>query len=114
MLNEKLKNRLLWKIYLIWFFRRIVPLILLQLAIFSIALKTFADNVFISRVFKNAALAADSGYWTFFKYLFFSFFNTGPLTQLVILVGLGVTALIIRDISRSLFTYWALGRKPRV
>lgn len=108
-----LKNRILWKVYLVWFLRRIVPLIILQLALFSIALLVFSQKVFVSKVFTNAAVTAGFGYWSLLKYMFYSFVNTRPITQVVILILLGVFALLIRDAIRMIVTYqsmWIRGK----
>jgi len=114
-IKQLLKNKILWRIYILWFFRRIMPLIAAQILIFLIVLKIFAKNVFISKVFHNAANVADHGHWPFLKYAFFSFFNTHPLTQISILLILGVAALIIRDFIKVVFTYQGMWiRKPRV
>ena len=102
---EKIKKRILVKIYTIWFIKRVIPLVLIQILVLATALKIFAKNTFVSKVLQNASLAADSGYWAFFKYLGLAFLNTHPLTQIAILIGLGFGALIIRDITRSLMTY---------
>ena len=88
--------------------RRIVPLIALQLLFFSVALQLFAKNVFVSNVFKNAAIVSDKGYLELLRYLALSFFNTRPMTQVVILIILGVIALLIRDFVRMFGTYRAM------
>lgn len=106
--KEVLKNRILWRVYLAWFFRRIVPLIVVQALVFLGVLKIFAKNVFISKVFHNAANVADFGYWALLKYSFFAFFNARPVTQLAILMIFGIMALLLRDLIRILFTYRAM------
>lgn len=107
-IKELLKNRILWRVYLIWFLRRILPLIAVQIMILGAALKIFAGNVFVIKVLKNGYLVANMGYWSFFKFLFYSFLGTRPLTQAVMILGLAVTSLIIRDFIRMLFTYKAM------
>ena len=37
-LSDFLKNRILWKVYVLWFARRIVPLMLLQVAVIVVSL----------------------------------------------------------------------------
>ena len=101
----KIKKRILVKIYTVWFFRRIFPLILAQIVLLAIALKVFANSVFVSKVLQNAIKVGDAGYWGSLKYLSISFLNTQPLTQIAILIGFGIGALIIRDVIRSLLTY---------
>lgn len=110
-LTDKLKNKIAWKIYVIWFFRRILPLILLQLFILALALRIFAKNVFVAMVIKNLGQVAEAGYWQVFKYMAASFLNTRPINQIVILVLLGIFALILRDIGRSLLAYKSTVKK---
>lgn len=107
-LKNFLKNRILWQVYFAWFMRRIVPLIALQLVLFSVALQIFAKNVFVSNVFKNAAMVSDQGYFSLLQYMALSFFNTRPMTQIVMLIILGVIALLIRDFVRMVGTYRAM------
>lgn len=108
MSNEKIKKRILARVYISWFIKRVIPLIIIQVLALAMALKLFAKNVFISRVLQNASVAADSGYLVFSKYLLISFLNTRPIIQTCILVGLGIGALLIRDFIRSLMTYRAM------
>ena len=103
-----LKNRILWKVYVMWFLRRIVPIIVLQVAVFAFVFQLFAKNVFISMVFKNAATVSANGYWALLKYMAYAFLNTHPLTQVLILVILGVLSLLIRDAVRMVATYRAM------
>ncbi len=113
-IKELLKNRILWRVYLIWFLRRIVPLMAAQVLILGVALKIFADHVFVIKVLKNGYLVANMGYWPFFKFLFYSFLSTRHLTQVAIVLGLAVTSLIIRDFGRSIFAYKAMHLRDRV
>lgn len=105
MSNDQNKKRILLKIYTLWFLNRVIPLIIIQVLILALALKIFANNVFVSKVLKNSSQIANFGYWDLLKYLIISFINTRPLTQIAILIGLGIGALIIRDIIRSFMTY---------
>lgn len=109
--KQLLKDRILWRVYLVWFLRRIVPLMAAQAIGFLAFIKIFAKNVFVSRVFHNAANVSDFGYWAFLKYSFFAFFNARPLVQIVILLILGVVALLLRDLIRVFATYRSMWLK---
>ena len=105
------KNKILWRIYVIWFFRRIIPLMLLQVAIFGLALQLFAKNVFVSKVLQNIGQVSELGYWAVLRYLLNSFLATHPITQVIILVILGVISLILRDLARGFSAYKAMWRR---
>lgn len=111
--SQLLKNRILWSVYVLWFFRRIMPLIVLQVVLFALALKVFARYVFVSKVFRNAALMSEFSYWDVLKFIYNAFINTHPLTQAVILIILGVTALLIRDLIRALLAYRSMRLRDR-
>jgi hypothetical protein len=98
-------NKILWKIYIIWFLRRIVPLMLVQIAALVIVLKVLADRIFFGKIIENAALASGSSYWEFFKYLVNAFLQTNIFVQIIILFVLGVGALLMRDLGRVAINY---------
>ncbi|OGY67398.1 MAG: hypothetical protein A3H63_01525 [Candidatus Harrisonbacteria bacterium RIFCSPLOWO2_02_FULL_45_10c] len=110
-LSDFLKNRILWKVYVLWFARRIVPLMLLQVAVIVVSLKLFGDNVFVSKVLQNIGVVSGDGYWQVFKYLVAVFAQTRLIVQAVVVLALGVVALLLRDVLRSIFTYRSLWRR---
>lgn len=106
-----MSNKILWKIYIIWFFRRIVPLMLIQVAGLIVILKLLANKVFFGRVIENASVAAGSNYWEFFKYLLSAFFEARVAVQFFILLILGIGALLLRDLGRITINYLKAFRK---
>ncbi len=104
-IKELLKNRILWRVYLMWFLRRIMPLMALQALIFLAVIEIFAKNVFVSKVFHNAANVADFGYWALLRYSFFAFFNAKPVIQLSVFLILGIVSLLLRDLIRIFNAY---------
>ena len=107
-LRSLFRDRLFWRIYVIWFFRRIVPLVVIQIAFLALVLTLFADSVFISKVLENVGYVAGRGYWSALKYLVKAFLGTSFLVQLAILLVLGLGSLLIRDIGRSVLAYKAM------
>lgn len=91
--------------YIIWFLRRIVPLMLAQIVFLVVFLKLLADKVFFGKVIENAALASGSNYWEFFKYLLSAFLQAHFIVQLFIIFILGVGTLFLRDIGRAVANY---------
>src|SRR5437762_246322 len=104
-MNTFMTHRILFKVYTIWFLRRIVPLVLAQLVFLVFVLKALGDKIFFGRVISNARLAAHSSYWEFSKYLLGSFLQTHFAVQIFILVALGIGALLLRDLVRVLSSY---------
>lgn len=100
-----MSNKILFKVYTIWFLRRILPIMFAQAVFLVVFLKLLASKVFFGKVFENAALAAHSSYWEFFKYLLNAFFQTHFLIQLLILLAFGFGALLLRDLARAAVNY---------
>lgn len=98
-------NKILLKIYSIWFLRRILPLVLAQLVFLVFVLKALGNTIFFGKVISNARLAAHSSYWEFSKYLMGAFFQTHFAVQIFILVALGIGALLLRDLVRVLSSW---------
>ncbi|MDP3729326.1 MAG: hypothetical protein Q8R26_01030 [bacterium] len=104
--GQLLKNRVLWKIYFVWFVRRIIPLIIIQVGVVVVAIKLFGQKVFVSRIMAQSVVrVSEVGYWDVFTYLVGAFFKTHAVVQIIIILILGVGALIIRDIVKSILTY---------
>lgn len=104
-LNNITKNRILIKVYTIWFLKRVLPLVLIEIGALVFGLMVFARNVFVSKVLQNIGIVSEQGYWTVFKYLFYSFAKTHFVVQVVIIIVLGIGALILRDILRAIMVY---------
>jgi len=98
-------NKILFKVYAIWFLRRIVPLMAIQIIFLVVALKLLASKVFFSKVIENAAIASGSNYWEFFKYLIEAFSQTGAVVQFSALLALGIGALVLRDLAKIVRNY---------
>lgn len=98
-------KKLLFKIYSIWFLRRIMPLMLAQVAFLVVILKLLANRIFFGKVIENAALASGSSYWEFFKYLTEAFFKTNIIIQVAVFVALGIGALLLRDLAKIALNY---------
>ena len=110
-IQNTVKNKILFRVYFVWFIKRIIPIIILQIALLAGALKIFAGNVWVKSVLDNASIQSGSGYPEFLKYLVYAFLNTKPMVQIVVIIGLGVGALIFRDLVRALVTYVLMWRK---
>lgn len=111
MINLRFKNKILWKVYVAWFFKRILPLIIFQIIVVAIALKILANKVFVGQVLQNATIGTNADFWGFFRYLISAFFNTSPVVQIAAFIGLGIGALILRDAARALRAYFKTFKK---
>ncbi len=100
-----LKNRILWKVYLVWFVKKILPLIIFELLILTFAGYVLAKYIFVERVVGNTLIIAANHPWSLFYYLIYAFIKTSFLNKAGIIVVLSLGALLLRDIGRVIVSY---------
>ncbi len=103
--NNTIKNKIAWKVYFIWLFKRIIPLFVFELVILVLALFFLGKLVFVQKVFENAFLASAQNPLVVAIYMFRAFWTTSILKKIVILALLGLGILAMRDIGRVLNSY---------
>ena len=108
--NDIVKNRIAWKVYLVWLFKRIIPLFILELVLVVLALWILGRLVFVQQVFTNAFLASAQNPLTLAMYMFRAFWATSVLKKAIVLIFLGFGVLIMRDMGRALNSYITTSR----
>ncbi|MCL5017100.1 MAG: hypothetical protein M1155_00320 [Patescibacteria group bacterium] len=103
--NAAIKNRIAWRVYLVWLFKRVIPLFFLELILLTVALWILGRLVFVREVFSNAFLASAQNPFVLAFYMFKAFLTTSLLKKIIILILLGFGVLIIRDVGRMLNSY---------
>ncbi len=116
--NSVFKSKILWKIYLVWFFRRILPLVVFEIVVLGAAVYLLAKYIFVEKVISNTFLFAGRNPLTMLSFLFDAFLRTSLLEQIAIIILLSIGALLLRDIGRTLASYRTTSRasegmKPR-
>ncbi len=97
-------KHILLRVYIVWFFRRILPLMALEVIGAAVFLKVFANAVFVERTLANASLGRES-VWGIVRYLVAAYMNTEFVVQLAILLVLGIAALLLRDLGRAVVIF---------
>lgn len=105
-----LRNRIMKRIFGIWFLRHTMPLVILELIGLFVALSFFARLVFVEKVVSNALTAAVGNPFKLFTYLVSAFLGSEFTTQAVIVILLAVVILVLRDLNRSLIAYLVMKR----
>ena len=100
-----IKNKIAWKIYFVWLFKRIIPLFILELVILVLALFFLGKLVFVQKVFENAFLSGAQNPFIVAVYMFKAFWTTSILKKVITLILLGLGVLFMRDIGRVLNSY---------
>ena len=100
-----LKSRIIWKVYFSWFFKRILPLLLVELVIIVLGLHFLAKYVFVEKVISHTLFLATANPLELFYYLLFSFAKTRLLTKATIIALLSFGVLILRDGGRLIGSF---------
>ncbi len=104
-LKERLKARVMRRVFGFWFLRAMAPLLIIEVIGFLIALYVFANFVFVGQVVDNALAAALGNPFKLVAYFWHSFL-VARVEVKVILVGIAVAVgFFLRDINRGLIAY---------
>jgi len=103
--NNSIKNKIAWKIYFIWLFKRVLPLFVLEVILLILVLFFLGKLVFVQKVFENAFLASAQNPISLAVYMFGAFWKTSILKKLTILGILSLGVLFMRDIGRIFNSY---------
>jgi len=103
--NQNLKAKIMRKVYLIWFAKKITPYVLIELAFFAGFITLIRQHVYITKVilYADQILAnhsIDPVVWA--NFIFHIFMKTGFIVQLSVLGSLTMIILMFRNFVASL------------
>jgi len=104
-MNNNIKNKVAWKIYFVWLFKRIIPLFILEIVLLILVFYFLGRLVFVQRVFENAFLSSLQNPFLVASYMFKAFFSTTLIKKMIIVGLLGLGVLFMRDIGRAFNSY---------
>ena len=110
-ISPYVKQTVMRRIKMIWFIRRVLPLLLLETTAVWFAVQNIAEHVFVNNVLQNAVVHTFSrSPVMIIEFFFRAFLNTETLVQLFILASLVVGTFIARDALRTIRNFSPLSR----
>ena len=109
-MENNIKNKIAWKIYFVWLFKRIIPLFILEIIFLVLVFYFLGKLVFVQSVFENAFLSSMQNPIVVASYMFKAFLGTSAVKKVVILIILGIGTLFMRDIGRAMASYISTSR----
>jgi len=101
-MEDKLKRKIMKRVYAIWFFKRVAPALFVYLPfLLFVALRETASEFFVARIVDNFLLAVNAGFVATARFALSALSNTPVLPTLIILVSLGVFAVLLRKLARN-------------
>ena len=109
-LNNGIKNKVAWRIYFVWLFKRIIPLFFLEAIFLVLVLYFLGKLVFVQSVFENAFLSSMQNPFLVASYMFKAFLGTSLIKKIIVLGLLGLGVLVMRDMGRAIASYISTSR----
>ena len=111
-LTDKIKKRVMLRIFGIWLIRRVAPLLVFAFLFLALAIHLFAQSVFVARVFENMALAIKDNPISIITYPVMAFWSARFAVKTEIFAALIMGFLVLWSIKRAIFSY-ELIKRPR-
>ena len=111
--REQLQTRIMRRIYAVWFWRRVAPILGVEVLLLTgVAVGVFV-NISPRQILLNA-LSASSGVLDFGMFFVRNFFAKSIQSQLLLAVYAVIMAFFVRDLRSALRRISAGGREPLV
>jgi len=102
-LSPSIKKIVMRRIRIIWFTRRVLPLLVLETAAVALIARQLAESIFFNHVLQNAIVHTFSHSPVMILDFFFrAFISTESIVQILMLGSLLVASLFARDTFRTL------------
>lgn len=102
-LSPHIKKIIMRRVRVIWFVRRVLPLLILETAAVALVVRQLAQSIFFNHVLQNAVVHTFSrSPVTIVDFFFRAFLNTESAIQLLVLGSILVGMLFARDALRTL------------
>lgn len=102
MTEAKLKGQILRQIYRVWLFRKLLPVLLLEVAVLAVVLYKLGQAVFVQRVLENALRVLFANPEQIFSFVVSAFTQASWATNLLGFAVLAFIALLIRHITQGI------------
>lgn len=100
--TPRFKGEILRQIYRVWLFRKLLPVLILEIVLFAAVLYFLGRAVFIQRVFENALNVLFSDPPQIFSFVVKAFVNAKFATQVFTLVAAVFLALVLRSVTQGI------------
>lgn len=115
MVSSSIKKRIMRRIHIIWFTRRVLPLLVLETAAAGFIARQLAEYIFFNHVLQNAVVHTFSRSPIMIVDFFFrALLHTDIAVQFLLAVSVFMIILFLRDAARTIRTFSPLGTKHKL
>lgn len=99
------KGEVLNKIYRIWLFRKFLPVLMIEVAVFSFILYELAKAIFFRHVMENAMNVFFQNPSHIFSFFFSAFVDTRFGTKVLVIAIIVALVLVLRQLTQGLLRF---------
>ena len=103
--NAQFRGEVLQRIYRVWLFRTLLPVLLIEVAVFSFVLYELGKAVFFQRVLENAMNVSFQNPSHVFSFFLWAFVDARFGTQLLVIAVSVAIVFVIRQLTQGLLRF---------
>ena len=103
--TPRFRGEVLKRIYRVWLFRTFLPVLLVEVAVFSFILYELAQAIFFQRVLENAVNVFFKDPPHIFSFFLWAFVDAHPGTKILVIAIIAALALVIRQLTQGLLRF---------
>lgn len=103
--TPRFRGEVLNKVYRVWLFRKFIPVLLIEVALFSFILYKLTKTIFLQRILENAMNVFFQNPTHIFSFFVWAFMDARFATKFLV-IGVVITlALVIRQVTQGLLRF---------
>lgn len=103
--TPRFKGQILRQVYRVWLMRKFLPVLIVEVALFSAALYLVARYVFIERVIENASNVFFQHPTGIVSFFISAYIHTPIATKLFVVAAIVLIVLVLRKLTQGLLRY---------
>ena len=100
--NSRIKGQILRQVYRVWLFRKLLPVVILEVMVLAVILYQLGQAVFMQRILENALGVLFSNPGQIFSFVISAFVGAPLATKLLGFAVLAFIALLIRHLTQGI------------
>lgn len=103
--SPRFRGEVLKQIYRVWLFRKLLPVLLLEIILFAVIFYQIAQAIFFQRIVENAMNVFFTRPTGIFAFFVSAFINATVVTKLLIIAIAASLAFLIRHLTQGVLRY---------
>ena len=104
-LSPRFRGEVLNKIYRVWLFRRLLPVLVLETLLFTFLLYELGQSIFVRSVLENALSVLFNNPGQIVPFFFSAFFHASLFTKIITLAIAGAIAFFVRHATQGILRF---------